>query len=432
MLKKEYLIHIISGFLNKSAKKNEVYKFVQNETTYLAMKNLYDENESHLLILPSSWIRSEKIKEWLTEYLAITTNFKINSTAINKFSKSFEYDIQSFTKELKIIDLTLEDQAVFQKIFLQQKGGKLWRAAFEEHLGIKYIVTRKQELDSSDRYRELFNKTVFRDKQNKKVCVVSPFTYGKSALINSMIGQNTLSEDILVKTAKVTAINYGSQSWLMKAGHQIFLEKYNDIHNFKSRLNYLSTINEQKNHIIHVTMDSPILKNLTLIDTPGLFGKYAQHDEITENIIKDVDHIIYLLNPTQLGFEPYTRKIIEWQKKYNKRCVFVMNKIDLVKEELDRQRLIDEFEGKLGRLILHDGLFLVSAYSALKARLYKKNEIDLMNLKKDLLISVTKDNELISGRNFTEECVEILEKESGVLKLESYFKSIYGGEKVEN
>lgn len=55
-----------------------------------------------------------------------------------------------------------------------------------------------------------------------------------------------------------------------------------------------------------------------------------------------------------------------------------------------------------------------------------------MNLKKDLLISVTKDNELISGRNFTEECVEILEKESGVLKLESYFKSIYGGEKVEN
>ncbi|WP_139108642.1 hypothetical protein [Caryophanon latum] len=105
----------------------------------------------------------------------------------------------------------------------------------------------------------------------------------------------------------------------------------------------------------------------------------------------------------------------------------MMNKMDLVRNESDRQRLIEEFDGELGRLVEHDGIILTSAYSALKARLYKNNKVDLVTLKKDRFISVNKDGEVISGRSFTEDCVELLEKESGITQLESYFKSIFGG-----
>ena len=427
LLEKENSIKMITSFLNELAKKNEVYKFIQNETMYLALKNSYDENELQLIILPSAWIQGEKIKEWLTGYLAITTKFRMNSVAIEKFKKNFTPSDEEYNIGITIVDFTLEEKNDFDKIFLQQKKTKLLTALYDEYLSHKYLVANRKKSDLSNKYKMLFHKEIFKVNKNKKVCVVSPFTYGKSALVNSLLGRSILAEDILVKTAKVTAINYNPQFWLMKEGKQLFVEKYEEVCNFTSRLNYLSSINESQGHVIHVTIDNPRLGNLTLIDTPGLFGNFSQHDKITESIIKDVDHIIYLLSPTQLGFEPYTRKIVEWQKKYNKRCIFVMNKIDLVKEETDRQRLIEEFNKKLGQLVTHDGIFLVSAYSAMKSRLYKNNDIDLMALKKDMLISVKKDGEVLSGRNFTEDCVELLERESGILDFESYLRSIYGG-----
>lgn len=424
---KKYSIQMITSFLYEVAKKNEVYKFTQDDITYLALKNIHDESELQLIIIPSTWIQGKKIRNWLADYLVLTNNFKMNSVAIEKFNKNFTPNNEKSNLEIQIIDFTLEEKNVFDKIFLQPKKAKIWSALYDEYLSHKYLIVDKKKSDLIEKYKMLFQKEIFKVNKTKKVCVVSPFTYGKSALINSLLGRKILAEDILVKTAKVTTINYNAQFWLMKEGNQLFVEKYKEIGNFKSRLGYLTTINENQGHVINVTLDNPTLKNITLIDTPGLFGKFSQHDEITESIIKDVDQIIYLLSPTQLGFEPYTRKIIEWQKKYNKPCIFVMNKIDLVKEEKDRQRLMEEFNEKMGHLVAHDGIFLVSAYSGLKSRLYKNAEVDLITLKKDMLISIKKNGEVYSGRNFTEDCVEILEKESGILELESYLNSMYGG-----
>ncbi|OCS92486.1 hypothetical protein A6K76_06265 [Caryophanon latum] len=100
-------------------------------------------------------------------------------------------------------------------------------------------------------------------------------------MINSLLGQKILEEDILVKTAKVTIINHHTQFWLMKDGKHLFLEKYADVSNYLTRLGYLASINEEQGHIIHATVNNPILDNLILVDTPGLFGKFSNHDKIT-------------------------------------------------------------------------------------------------------------------------------------------------------
>lgn len=426
IIEKQQSIQMITSFLNELAFGNKVYKFIKKEILYVVLKNTNAEPELQLIIVPEKWIPSGRLKKWLCSYLALPSNFKMDSISVEKFNRSYKSN-KEYGSEMKIIDFTLEEKNTFKKLFLQNNDSKLWLETYDEYLSHKYVVANRKKEDFSNKYKMLFHKEMFKVNKNKKVCVVSPFTYGKSALINSLLGQKVLAEDILVKTAKVTVINHYPQFWMMKDGKQLFLEKYLDTSNYLARLSYLSSMNEEQGHIIHATINNPTLGNITLVDTPGLFGKFAQHDEITESIIKDVDHIIYLLSPTQLGFEPYTRKIMEWQKKYNKPCIFVMNKMDLVKDELDRQRLKDEFNDKLGKLVNHDGIIFVSAYSALKARLYKNNSLDLITLKKDMLISVKKDGEVLSGRSFTEDCVEILEEESGILQLESYFNSIYGG-----
>lgn len=424
---KEYSIEMIESFLINKATKKQIYKYYKDENLYLALHNPYDENELLLVIIGFNWIKERKIKEWLVNYLMLPPLFKMNSYAIKKFETEFSLCYLKSTTKMKIIDLTLERNNIFDDLFLQKKSTEFWTNLYKESVFREFDSNTRNLSDILTEYKKELCINLFKLNESKKICVVSPFTYGKSALINSLLGSNILVEDILVKTAKVTKINFNTNSWLMKESESLILENYVNRHNFKTRLSYLSTINEQHCHSIHMTINSNLIRNFTIIDTPGLFGKYGQHDEITENILHDMDHIIYLLSPTQLGFEPYTKKIVEWQQKYKKRCVFVMNKIDLVKNDADRKNLIQEFYEKLGKQVENDGIFCVSAYRALKSRLYKNKEIDLMALRKDLVISVRKQDEIVSGRNFNEECVGLLEKQSGILELESYLESLYKG-----
>lgn len=59
---KKYSIQMITSFLHEVAKKNEVYKFTQDDITYLALKNIHDESELQLIIIPSTWIQGKKLE----------------------------------------------------------------------------------------------------------------------------------------------------------------------------------------------------------------------------------------------------------------------------------------------------------------------------------------------------------------------------------
>ncbi len=416
-------LSLIQIFLRSTTSNSIVLELNRDNLIYFIYRDFYEGN-TKVVILKEEWISLEKRVDWIRKYLLIKKDFRINRKTINEWvqqNETFEID-ESF--ELDVIDLSIENKKDFKALLYGSDKNKKMKCIVEDYLSGKFVIYPIANSKINQTYRKIIDRGLFKKNKTKKIAVISPFTYGKSVLINSMLQLDLLQEDILVKTAKITTITHNEDYWLMKENSMFFIEKYTDESNFKERIGYLSTLNEEESNIVDTTINNSQLKQITFVDTPGLFGKNSEHDEITEGIIKNLDYIMYLLNPTQLGFEPYTKKIVEWQQKYQKPCIFVMNKMDLVKNLKDRTNLHEEFTKTLGQKVQHNGIFYVSAYSALKARLYKKNKIDLLTLKKDPLIFVTDGQWVINGRNFNEEHVDILEEASGILQLETFIKSI--------
>ncbi|MDF0728890.1 dynamin family protein [Cytobacillus sp. S13-E01] len=422
-LNKINTIGLIQRFLKSTSSKNLVFELNRYNLIYFIYRGL-DEDSTKVVILKEEWIPLKKRYDWIRRYLLIQNDFRINRKSINDWIQMNESLEIEESIDIKIIDLSLESKKAFKALLYETNKNKKMKFIVEDYLSGKFVISPNAKSNSNITYQKVINRGLFNKSKTKKIGVISPFTYGKSALINSLLQLDLLQEDILVKTAKITTITHNEDYWLMKEDPTLIIENYLDESNFKERLGYLSTLNEKGSNLVDTTINNTELKLITFVDTPGLFGKNPEHDEITGGIIEKLDYIMYLLNPTQLGFEPYTKKILEWQHKYQKPCIFVMNKMDLVKTLEDRNSLREEFNKTLGQKVKHNGIFYVSAYSALKARLYKKKEIDLLTLKKDPFIFVTDGEWVISGRSFTEEHIDRLEESSCILELERFIKSI--------
>lgn len=420
-LHKMHTLGLIQRFLKSITSKSIVFELNTDNLIYFIYRDV-DEDNNKVVIIKEDWVSLEKRVDWIRKYLLIKKDFRINRKSINEWVQENESLEIKETLDFSIIDLSIENKKAFKALLYESDKKKKMKFIVEDYLSGQYTISPKVNINNT--YRKVIDRGLFNKNKTKKIGVISPFTYGKSALINSLLQLDLLQEDILVKTAKITTITHNEDYWLMKENPIFFIEKYTDESSFKERLSYLSTLNEKGSHLIDTTINNFQLKQITFVDTPGLFGKFPEHDEITEGMIKNLDYIMYLLNPTQLGFEPYTKRIVEWQQKYQKPCIFVMNKMDLVKNLEDRKKIQGEFDKTLSQKVQHNGIFYVSAYSALKARLYQKGKVDLFSLKKDPLIYVIDEEWVISGRSFNEEHVDTLENLSGILQLEKFIKSI--------
>ena len=329
------------------------------------------------------------------------------------------------------IDLSSMDESEFIFNF----SGKSWHEKLAWKIDESWEQYNKgQKEDIVGAYRSMSRKKADEYIQCKyfgarpcdlRVGVVSPFTYGKSAFLNSLLHMPILQEDILVKTAKVTEISYDNRYIITNKNHlkyAFIYEEYQGEDLFKERLS-LSTTNLEleKCPIIEVMLPHHAIdKRIQYVDTPGLFGKIREHDDITEKYIKNLDVVIYLLNPLQIGFQPYIEKIKEFQRKYNKKCILVVNKMDLVPKEEDRIKLEQEIQQKILGQVEAEKIFFVSSYFASRARYCQAGYVTMDDIRRDQSLYVKKDLEIISGRGLTEEDLKILESMSGIQEVEKF------------
>jgi GTPase SAR1 family protein len=276
-----------------------------------------------------------------------------------------------------------------------------------------------------------------------KISLVAPFSAGKSTFINAIIGKDLLSMDIRAETSVITKISYSENIKIEITYHENSKKEIIDCDNEGNPITYescrqilknITTVRDENNEVkikeVIVYCPLEICKdNVELIDTPGLFSRHEKHESITNNILPQVNAVIFMIDPDSVGEEHFTDKIQNYvasAKNSNleedgKHIFFVINKIDVFDPEdieKSREELIEVLQDILRTPQIHE----VSAYFGMVGKQLAAGDIDISAVQKDRKIKIPDPLEpeyTIAGRQIGIEHAENIIDFSKIRGLES-------------
>ena len=198
------------------------------------------------------------------------------------------------------------------------------------------------------------------------VLVMGEFKTGKSTFINTLLRDDILTTDAAPATAVVTLLTFGSE--ITATIHYLdgTTENYD-----ASRLKEITaegddSKEELRNKIEYVEIAYPneLLKQITIVDTPGLNVHKQSHINSTANFQSRADMVIWVFNATRMA----TRSELSEIEALGKRLkpVVVVNRIDDIDEEEETiDEVLQNVRKKLGDNV--SDILGVSAKQAQKA-----------------------------------------------------------------
>lgn len=361
------------------------------------------------------------IKELLENYLE--SDEKISSFQLN-------YVRKILNKKIGIIQKAIQwKEDVKLNIKTISKHNKINRIKIDSN--ILEIVNKPiiKDLHKSNKSKSPnINELIFNQYEGKKIVLISPFSFGKSTILNSLIGSDILKVDLRAETAIITKVVDSK----IKAIHikynngslQVF--KYNNNEEIKEILSQHTGVRDKSENIeeIKVFYEMNNMKGTTLVDVPGLFSRHETHNNIAELGLKQSDVILFVIDPSKLGERNFSEKIkqyVDYIKKAEKDFCFVLSKLDLYEE--DKEKIKNEFDIVLEELGLEDiTYFFVSGYFALKGKQMKNEEISLDDVRKSKSIFVLEDEFMLTGKSIQKEHFANLLDFSNIDQLEEYIR----------
>ena len=204
---------------------------------------------------------------------------------------------------------------------------------------INKLQTAKGELQKQQRFARFaagLDELISHTSEPLMLMVMGSFSTGKSSFINALVGEEIAAVEAKPTTAVVTKLCYGHQDKLLlhfrdgkvqSATPQEFTrmtavndeEKLNEVH---EKLDYVER-----------QMPLEILKQVSIIDSPGLNDVKEKRSEATERFVSKADTVLWMFSVVQLA----TREEIAAMDRLTPRLkpIAVVNKMDLLDEEED-------------------------------------------------------------------------------------------------
>jgi hypothetical protein len=208
-----------------------------------------------------------------------------------------------------------------------------------------------------------------------QVAVFGPFNYGKSTLLNAILGQRALPIDLIPTTGAAIRVRYGDalQTRIQLTDGRDLVESGTD------SLKQFAILDDDRRmrsdvRAIEVVCPHPLLKlGVELIDLPGTNDREAQDDLVKTELLK-ADLVIQVLDGRKLMTLGERENLRDWLLDRGiTTVIFVVNFLNLLEPEEQRHiyhRL--RFVAESFRADLPDGvsnLYRVDALPALRARL---------------------------------------------------------------
>jgi small GTP-binding protein len=170
--------------------------------------------------------------------------------------------------------------------------------------------------------------------------VVGEFNAGKSAFINALLGESSLEEGVTPTTTKVNILRFGETQ------ERAILSE----------------------NIDSLTLNSPLLKEISIVDTPGTNAIIREHEEITSLFIPRSDLILFVTSADR-PFTESEKTFLDQIQSWGKKVVLVINKIDILQTAQALEE-IEQFVGENMKSLLKVDpvIFPVSAKLALEAK----------------------------------------------------------------
>jgi Dynamin family len=249
-------------------------------------------------------------------------------------------------------------------------------AAYPELLDCLWAAAGLLELDrSSPLHQDLTAVCDQLGRSNFRIAVFGPFNYGKSTLLNALLGDKTLPMDLIPTTGAAITVRYGDRlcTRIQLRSGQVLEASGTEILQRFAVLDGDLCMNAEV-AAVEVFCPHPWLQTgVELVDLPGTNDREAQ-DALVRDQLRSVDLIVQVLDGRKLMTLGEREHLRDWlQDRGIDTVVFVVNFLNLLEPEDQKQvynRMLFVAESFRSRLPAGvSNIYRVDALPALRARL---------------------------------------------------------------
>jgi TPR repeat protein/predicted GTPase len=239
---------------------------------------------------------------------------------------------------------------------------------------IRSAALKIQKIEEFAQYSAKLEKIAAETRAPLLVMVMGEFSTGKSTFINALMGQEVTVVNDTPTTAVITKLCYGNTNRI-----EIY---FNDGHRELHELQDLSVITAEsgKEHEdmhreidhVEVAMPIPFLKEINIIDSPGLNADKKAHMEATKKYMDKADSTFWMFSADATGKQTELQAIKELSPRL--KPIAIVNKIDEIDEE---EESIDEVLHAIRGILKNSvsRVIGVSARWALQGKLEGKDDL---------------------------------------------------------
>lgn len=209
------------------------------------------------------------------------------------------------------------------------------------------------------------------------LAVLGQVKRGKSTLLNALLGEDVLPTAVVPLTAIPTFIQYGTERSLRVRYHDNRPDaviKGEPLKWLQKQLAGFVTEDANPKNIkgvreVEITHPAAILRDVVLIDTPGIGSTFRHNTEVTMNFLPQCDAALFMVSADP----PITEVEVAFLSEIRTRVAqlfFILNKVDYLTDE-DRNAALEFYRTVLTRdagIDPKDRIFAISARKGLQAK----------------------------------------------------------------
>ena len=210
----------------------------------------------------------------------------------------------------------------------------------EERRVLARLRTALARFDAAPEHQHALEKSIEQLDELFLLVIVGEFNSGKSAFINALLGSRIVAEGVTPTTAQINVLQYGES-----VDRQV---------------------REANLHVI--TAPVAFLKEIHIVDTPGTNAIIREHEAITAEFVPRSDLVLFVTSADR-PFTETERAFLEQVRAWGKKVVIVINKIDILVNESEREAVRGFVTESASTLLgFSPEVFPVSSRQALRAK----------------------------------------------------------------